>query len=119
VNFIPQHNLLSFRFRRWSRKGWAVFASLGRLVTIGRLQGDVAQQSLVKLQWPFISENESECPDCREEEEELTDSLLQEIELMTIRVVAPVSAPIQVVCFIVINQAVDADNSRINRFFYR
>ena len=118
MNVIPQHNQLSFRFRRWSRKGWAVFASLGRLVTIGMLRGDVALQSLVKLQVPFVSENENESLDGQEEEEELTDILLQEIEVLSLRVVAPVSASIQAVRSIVINQAVDADYTRINRFFY-
>jgi len=32
------HNSLSkFRFRRWSRKAWAVFASLKRVISIGNL----------------------------------------------------------------------------------
>lgn len=37
-----------FRFRRWSRKGYAVFCSLGRLVTIGRGCKSIADASLRK-----------------------------------------------------------------------
>ncbi|MCM1373107.1 MAG: hypothetical protein NC113_03320 [Bacteroides sp.] len=37
-----------FRFRRWSRKGYAVFSSLGKLVTIGRGCKSIADASLRK-----------------------------------------------------------------------
>lgn len=37
------------RFRRWSRKGYAAFSSLGRTVTIGRLSNGVVQSSLCKV----------------------------------------------------------------------
>ncbi|MDR0430327.1 MAG: hypothetical protein LBH58_07610 [Tannerellaceae bacterium] len=42
---IP-HN--SIRFRRWTRKGYAMFSSLGRCVTIGTLGCKVADASLKK-----------------------------------------------------------------------
>ena len=35
---------LSFRFRRWSRKRYAVFSALGRVVTIGALHSCVLKQ---------------------------------------------------------------------------
>ena len=38
----------ALRFRRWSRKSYAVFASIGRQVTIGHLRNCVADRSLVK-----------------------------------------------------------------------
>ncbi len=38
----------SIRFRRWSRKEYAVFASLGKCVTIGCLSKSVADKSLAK-----------------------------------------------------------------------
>ena len=41
-------NFSFLRFRKWSRKGYAVFSSLGRQVTIGQLHYDVAERSLAK-----------------------------------------------------------------------
>ena len=38
------------RFRQWSRKGYAIFCSLGRQVTIGCLSKKVADCSLTKQQ---------------------------------------------------------------------
>lgn len=38
----------TIRFRRWSRKNYATFASIGRCVTIGCLRKDVADSSLAK-----------------------------------------------------------------------
>ena len=41
----PGHTI---RFRRWSRKAYAAFASIGRCVTIGCLRKNVADSSLRK-----------------------------------------------------------------------
>lgn len=41
-------NKKTIRFRRWSRKAYAAFASLGKLVTIGCLPKDIADSSLSK-----------------------------------------------------------------------
>lgn len=38
----------TFRFRRWSRKGYAAFFSLKRAVTIGQLSSNVAERFQVK-----------------------------------------------------------------------
>lgn len=38
----------SFRFKRWSRKGYAAFFSLSRAVTIGQLSSNVAERFQVK-----------------------------------------------------------------------
>lgn len=43
----PAHKQ-NIRFRRWSRKGYAAFASIGRQVTIGCLRKNVADSSLRK-----------------------------------------------------------------------
>lgn len=40
----------NIRFRSWSRKAYAVFASLGQCVTIGHLKNDVTDCSLSKQQ---------------------------------------------------------------------
>ena len=43
------HNQTPYaRFHQWSRKGYAVFSSLGRQVTIGQLHYNVTEQSLSK-----------------------------------------------------------------------
>ncbi len=61
----------SIRFRRWSRKEYAVFASLGKCVTIGFLSKSVADQSLAKQlpeecrveSVPYVSDDVREdCP---------------------------------------------------------
>ena len=36
------------RFRQWSRKGYAIFASLGKHVTIGHVCKSIAEASLTK-----------------------------------------------------------------------
>lgn len=38
----------SFRFRRWTRKAYAVFASLGKTVSIGNLKIEMAGQTLFR-----------------------------------------------------------------------
>ena len=38
----------SFRFKRWSRKGYAAFFSLSRSVTIGQLSSNVAERFQIK-----------------------------------------------------------------------
>lgn len=38
----------SFRFRRWNRKAYAAFASIGRHVTIGLVHKSIADKSLAK-----------------------------------------------------------------------
>lgn len=43
--YLKQH---SFRFKRWSRKGYAAFFSLHRAVTIGQLSSNVAERFQVK-----------------------------------------------------------------------
>lgn len=43
-----QPNRKTLRFRQWSRKAYAAFASIGRCVTIGCLPKDVADCSLSK-----------------------------------------------------------------------
>lgn len=39
------HKAVAVRFRRWSRKGYAIFCSLGKLVTIGRVCKSIADAS--------------------------------------------------------------------------
>lgn len=62
----------NIRFRCWSRKAYAIFASLGRCVTIGRLKNDVTDCSLSKQQ----KENKNiRLAECRK-----SDSILKDDE---------------------------------------
>lgn len=48
MNRIDIYPKKTIRFRRWSRKGYAMFASLGRGVTIGTVGKGIADRSLRK-----------------------------------------------------------------------
>ena len=48
MNQQPLTSAPSLRFRRWSRKAYAPFASVGRHVTIGCVHKGIADRSLVK-----------------------------------------------------------------------
>ena len=74
-NNLQQSN--SLRFRRWSRRAWAVFASLGREVTIGALRVPVSEQSLVKADG-MIGIHLTERDTIEEEDEELLEICLPE-----------------------------------------
>lgn len=87
----------SFRFRRLTRRAWAVFASMGREVTIGTLRVAVSEPSLAKTQ---ADVNYSEVVRCEqlEEEDELEEVLLPALEWMTVVAVAPVAAEKEIKC---------------------
>jgi len=53
---LHSNNHFSLRFRRWSRAGFAVFASLTCTVTIGVLAFSIAEKSMVKAVKPQICE---------------------------------------------------------------
>ena len=78
------HNSFSLRFRRWSRRAWAVFASLGREVTIGTLRVQVTEKALEKTGRELMLMNEGKDlqPD---EEEEIEEICLPEFECIAIR----------------------------------
>ncbi|MCH5599718.1 hypothetical protein [Niabella ginsengisoli] len=46
--FTQAHTISALRFRRWSRKSYAAFQSIGRHVTIGNLKNIVADTFLGK-----------------------------------------------------------------------
>ena len=51
----------SIRFRRWSRKNYAVFGSLHRHVTIGRVCKGIADSSLDKARHIVSVEGNGQC----------------------------------------------------------
>lgn len=97
-NNLQQSN--SLRFRRWSRRAWAVFASLGREVTIGALRVRVSEQSLVKSDG-VIAICLTERDTIEEEDEELLEICLPELECVALRPVkVPAGSPEDINCFI-------------------
>ena len=77
----PIKKNISLRFRRWSRAGFAVFRSLGKTVTIGCVQGGIAEKEMLKSGYSFIArKNENEENTCQEEDDDLitqeTDTVL-------------------------------------------
>ncbi|MGL5731819.1 MAG: hypothetical protein ACRCX5_11955 [Bacteroidales bacterium] len=48
MNYLAKTLSGSIRFRRWSRKRYAAFCSLGKIISIGHLRCGIAEQSLIK-----------------------------------------------------------------------
>lgn len=77
MSFLKQHSNDMIRFRHWSRKAYAAFASLGKHVTIGHVCKSIAEASLcksVKLCFITLSHytDEKETNElCLEESEEM------------------------------------------------
>lgn len=65
-------NRLAIRFRRWSRKRYAMFCSVGRQVTIGMLSKSVTEASLGKQRG--VMTTEAGCLDGDRVEREEDDS---------------------------------------------
>lgn len=75
----------SIVFRRWTRKAYAVFSSLGKQITIGHLTSGISEASLCKLETSIHSTCYSELKEESEEEvhqEETTFYSLFELILM-------------------------------------
>ncbi len=87
MNKLHLYKPVTLRFRRWSRKSYALFCSVGRCVTIGFLRNGVADASLRKQANYAYSEAVSVCPG----EEESTDKerAKAESELLFMEEVCP------------------------------
>lgn len=86
---------IAFRFKRWSRKGYAAFISVQRAVTIGQLSANVSERFQVKngsihaavLSFGSIDEDGTE----EEEEDEPGNEGLWDIRLLGfLQTVSPV-----------------------------
>lgn len=82
ANAIYKQN--SARFRRWSRKSYAIFASLHKAVTIGQLIVSICDKSLEKLRNRIFeaSFNDLFNNNNEEDENELLSTTL-EIQILT------------------------------------
>lgn len=79
---LPYHQNVS-RFRRWSRKSFSVFASLGREVSIGMLTVAMTARIIFR---ELLQETLVQLFDRQEDDDEITDAefLSNELELQTI-----------------------------------
>lgn len=71
----------TIRFRRWARKGYAIFSSLGCCITIGRLDGNIADASLKKQKAGISIKKETTDENVASDNEEPDDGLSYDILL--------------------------------------
>lgn len=82
----------TIRFRRWSRKGYAIFVGLNKVINIGRVSSAIAEKSLLKS-GVFPDSNYFIQNKIKEEEQEelrLDEQQLQILAILT-EAIAPVS----------------------------
>lgn len=80
-------NRQSIRFRRWSRKAYAVFCSVGRCVTIGCLSKAVADSSLSKQKGENLSTVAESYQDKETIDEE--NDHLPDVSLLLLQLIQP------------------------------
>ena len=116
---IVANNHISLRFRRWSRKGYALFVSMTCAVTIGVLAVSVSEKSVDKnttsksgASSQLFAENcESECPP-----EEIDNSIQEQNNFIITSNDDAAACGLQL--SFIKNQTVDSGiKARINRFF--
>lgn len=117
MNFVRPGQKLSLRFRRWSRRAWAVFSSLGREVTIGTLGTALTEKSVAKTHLPAGAISNEEFQQHREEAEEQDDPRLQTVELLPVLLAVPAGAVALPVPSITTYNGW-YDYSRISRFLF-
>lgn len=77
-------------FSKWSRKAYAVFSSLKRVVNIGQLSVDISTRSMIKLE-SLIRFIDLLIPGIHEEEDPFSDEWLDDqsfLQLMPINILA-------------------------------
>lgn len=88
------YNRNTFRFRRFSRAAYAVFASLHRQVTIGTLNGIVADAQMRKsaAEELFLMQNSNVCDNinglCEESSANETDTLNMQILILVSAIIS-------------------------------
>jgi hypothetical protein len=70
-----------FVFSKWSRKEYAIFASLGKLIKIGVLKADICQKALLKG-LVDLNNNVGIKEDCEEDETELSSPDQNSLQLI-------------------------------------
>lgn len=114
----PAGKLQSFRFRRWSRRAYAVFASLGRAVTIGSLKIHMAAgaffRNIVESLLSFFSKENAD----ESHPDELVPVDIQQAELVSVLIVSTPATPAFVGRYIFINQRLRQFEGCFNRFLF-
>lgn len=84
----------SIVFRRWTRKAYAVFSSLGKQIIIGHLASGISEASLCKLETSLHSncdiEPKEDIKDEELKEESVSYSLWELILLLCVVMVTPI-----------------------------
>lgn len=90
LNQSGLHTNTSLRFRRWSRKGYALFISVTHVVSIGVLAGNVSQKAEVKslVCTDFLADN-NKADDLQGSEIEQSELKAQTTELVVFATAAP------------------------------
>jgi len=84
------NKIKSVRFRRWTRKTYAVFASLGKIISIGNLKIEMAGQTLF-CGFERFNRNFTEQPDDEADSEYNPESFSTDILLTAEIISIPVS----------------------------
>jgi hypothetical protein len=85
----------SIRFRRWSRKNYAVFAGLNKVISIGRVGAGICDQAILKTNLLSASDAYSVENTCfTEEEEEEKESFLFDLLFNTNTLNIATDAPV-------------------------
>lgn len=76
------------RFRRWTRKAYAVFASLGKTISIGNLRIGMAGQTLFRgferLDRIFTEQSDDDVSDLEYDPDKLTTDFLLATEIISV-----------------------------------
>lgn len=75
----------TLRFRHWTRKGYAVFASLGQCVTIGQLRKNITERALTKQTEPGLVSS----PEGVKADSETTPSILPAPDIALLPITIP------------------------------
>ncbi|VBB46072.1 hypothetical protein TRIP_D380047 [uncultured Paludibacter sp.] len=85
-----KHQHSSIRFRRWNRKNYAVFASLHKIISIGKVVGGICDKSLKKSKSRIFELFFNEKQFNTENQETELEFLQNELQLLTAKA-TPVS----------------------------
>lgn len=107
----------TIRFRRWSRKGYAAFASLGQCVTIGQVCKSITERALTKQVAPGITCPTELMENGRDDDDTPTTTITAIETLLAAlspQIAATRPAPCGYTLYNSINRGIDASNASCN-----
>lgn len=105
------------RFRRWSRKGYAAFASLGQCVTIGQVRKSITERALTKQVAPGITRPTEQVENSRDDHDTPTmpiTAIETLLAALSLQIAAAHPAPCSYTLYNSINRGIDALNASCN-----